>query len=246
MSQFFIDRINALDVSRTVQKQVGEIMRIQLGIKNGGAKQKATEAEASPNWSHFNEVGKKAAKREPLADLLTSNAQARIAVAKLRAGMKDTLPKLPGREKDDVAGALQDQEIRAYVRSLPQEQRDRVQRMHPDIAAAVARAPAELSGVSHSVHRELVNDTLRKTHGAELAKIEGDAAALEWADELIRAADQEIRNAAEVAHGTDFRAWAKPLLDPMLTEAGANFDELYRRKDPSELNILGALAVAAG
>jgi hypothetical protein len=90
----------------------------------------------------------------------------------------------------------------------------------------------------------LINETLRKTHGAELAKVGADVAALELADELIRAADKEIRAAAEVAHTTDFRAWAKPLVDPILTEAGADFDELYRRQDPQELNILGALVAA--
>ncbi|TFV70484.1 hypothetical protein E4K64_30325 [Bradyrhizobium frederickii] len=69
-------------------------------------------------------------------------------------------------------------------------------------------------------------------------------AALEMADELIRAADQEIRAAADVQHVSDFRTWAKPIVDPLLTEAGADFDELYRRQEPEALNILGALAVA--
>jgi hypothetical protein len=120
--------------------------------------------------------------------------------------------------------------------------RDRAQRLHPDIAAAVARAPAELSGVSESIHGELVNDMLRKTHGAELAKVAADVAALEIADELIRGADKEIRSAADVAHSTDFRVWAKPLVEPILTEAGTDFDEVYRRQDSEELNVLGALA----
>jgi hypothetical protein len=241
MSQFFIDLINQLDNSRPVQKQVGEVMRVQLGIKNG-AKEKAAAAEKSRNWEHLNDVGRKAAKREEIASLVQSNAQARLSLKRLRSEIKSSLPKLPGREKDDLAGVLQDQEYRAYVRSLPQEQRDRSQRLHPDIAAAVARAPAELSGVSQSIHGELVNDMLRKTHGAELAKIAADVAAMEFADELVREADKEIRSAAEVAHATDFRVWAKPLLDPILTEAGADFDEVYRRQDSEELNVLGALA----
>jgi hypothetical protein len=243
MSQFFIDFINQLDIKRPVQKQLHEIMRAQLGIKTG-AKEKAATAEKSPRWEHLNEVGRKAAKREELSTFVQSNAQAKLSLKKLRAGIKESLPKLPGREPSDLAGVLQDQEIRTYVRSLPQEQRDRLQRMHPDIAAAVARMPAELSGVSPSVHQELINETLRKTHGAELAKVGADVAALELADELIRTADKEIRAAAEVAHTTDFRAWAKPLVDPILTEAGADFDELYRRQDPQELNILGALVAA--
>jgi len=33
--------------------------------------------------------------------------------------------------------------------------------------------------------------------------------------------------------------------DPLLTEAGADFDEIYRRQEPEALNALGALAVAA-
>ncbi|WP_166296878.1 hypothetical protein [Bradyrhizobium sp. 2S1] len=101
-----------------------------------------------------------------------------------------------------------------------------------------------MSGVPQSIHDELVNGILRKTHGTELAKIATDVATLEFADELIREADKEIRSAAEVAHSTDFRVWAKPLLDPILTEAGADFDEVYRRQEPNELNILGALAAA--
>ncbi|GMO36576.1 hypothetical protein [Bradyrhizobium ottawaense] len=244
MSQFFADVINQLDVTRPVQKQVGEIMRIQLGIKNG-VKEKAAGASKSPRWEHLNDIGRKAAKRDEIASLVQSNAQSRVTLRKLRAEIKSSLPKLPGREKDDLAGVLQDQEYRAYVRGLPQEQRDRAQRLHPDIAAAVARAPAELSGVPESVHAELVNDMLRRTHGAELAKIAADVAAMEMADELIRAADEEIRAAAEVAHGTDFRVWAKPLVDPLLTDAGADFDELYRRQEPEALNVLGSLAVAA-
>ncbi|WP_445215743.1 hypothetical protein ACKWRH_25340 [Bradyrhizobium sp. Pa8] len=227
-----------------MQKQVGDIMRLQLGIK-AGAKEKAAGAEKLPRWEHLNDMGRKAAKRDEIADFVKSNAQARLSLRKLRADIKSSLPKMPGREKDDIAGALQDQEYRAYVRGLPQEQRDRAQRLHPDIAAAVARAPAELSGVPESVHTELVNDMLRKTHGAELAKVAADVAAMEMADELIRAADQEIRAAAEVQHGTDFRVWAKPLVDELLTEAGTDFDELYRRQEPEARNVLGSLAFAA-
>lgn len=244
MSQFFVDFINQLDSSRPVQKRVGEIMRIQLGIKNG-AKEKAAAAEKTPRWEQLNDIGRKVAKRDEIADYVKSNAQARLSMQKERSDIRSSLPKLPGREKDDIAGTLQDQEFRAYVRGLPQEQRDRAQRLHPDIAAAVARAPAELSGVPESVHNELRNDMLRKTHGAELAKIAADVAALEIADELIRAADQEIRAAADVQHGTDFRVWAKPLIDPLLTEAGADFDELYRRQEPEARNVLGSLASAA-
>ncbi|PDT66389.1 hypothetical protein CO683_26995 [Bradyrhizobium ottawaense] len=243
MSKFFADVINQLDVTRPVQKQVGEIMRIQLGIKNG-VKDKAAGAAKSAQWEHLNDLGRKAAKRDEIAGLVQSNAQSRVTLRKLRAEIKSSLPKLPGREKDDLAGVLQDQEYRAYVRGLSQEQRDRARRLHPDIAAAVARAPAELSGVPESVHAELVNDMLRRTHGAELAKIAADVAAMEMADELIRAADEEIRAAAEVAHATDFRVWAKPLVDPLLTDEGADFDELYRRQ-PEALNVLGSLAVAA-
>lgn len=241
MSQFWIDHINSLDASRPVQKQVGEIMRLQLGIKNG-AKEKAAAAEKSPRWAHLNDLGRRAAKRDELADDVKSNAQARLSLKKLRSEIAGSLPKMPGREKDDLIGVLQDQEYRAYVRGLPQEQRDRVYSLHPDIAAAVARAPAELSGVPKSVHDELVNGMLRRTHGPELAKITADLGALEFADELVRETDKEIRAAGEVAHATDHRVWAKPLVDPILTEAGADFDDLYRRQDQQELNILGTLA----
>ncbi|MBR0735764.1 hypothetical protein JQ581_02395 [Bradyrhizobium liaoningense] len=244
MSKFWPDFINTLDANRPAQKQVGEIMRLQLGIKHG-AKEKAAGAEKSPKWEHLNDLGRKAAKRDAISDYVKSNAQARVSLRKLRAEIKSSLPKLPGREKDDLAGVLQDQEYRAYVRGLPQEQRDLAQRLHPDIAAAVARAPAELSGVPASVHAELVNDMLRKTHGAELAKIAADVAAMEMADELIRETDKEIRAAAEVAHSTDFKVWAKPLVDPLLADAGADFDELYRRQEPEALSVLGPLASAA-
>ncbi|MEY9184889.1 hypothetical protein [Bradyrhizobium sp. USDA 313] len=244
MSQFFIDFINQLDSSRPVQKKVGDMMRVQLGIL-GTAKEKAASAAKSPRWEHLNDIGRKAAKRDEIADYVKSNAQTRVALRKLQSEIKSSLPKLPGREKDDLAGVLQDQEYRAYVRSLPQEQRDRVQRLHPDIAAAVARAPAELSGVPESVHGELVNAMLRQTHGVELARIASDVSALEWADELVRQADIEIRAAAEVQHETDFRVWARPLVDPLLTEAGTGFDDLYRRQKPETLNLLGALASAA-
>jgi predicted nucleic acid-binding protein len=245
MSQFFVDFINQLDETRSVQKQVGEIMRLQLGIK-GGAKEKAKAAEKSPRWEHLNDLGRRAVKREELGSDLVSNAQARLSLRKMHAEIRSSLPKLPGRDKDDLVGVLVDQENRAYVRGLPtQEQRDRVQRLHPDIAAAVARAPAELSGVSQSVHDELVNATLRRTHGAELAKIAADLATLEVADELVRETDKEIRAAADVANSTDFRVWAKPLMDPILADAGADFDDLYRRQESGELNVLGALAASA-
>lgn len=245
MSKFFVDFINQLDTNRPVQKQLHSIMMTQLGIKNG-AKEKAAGAAKSSTWEHLNDLGKKAAKRDEISTFVQSNAQARVALRKLRADIKSSLPKLPGREKDDLAGVLQDQEYRAFVRTLPQEQRDRAQRLHPDIAAAVARAPAELSGVPESVHGELVNAMLRQTHGAELARIAADVAAMELADELIRVADKEIRDAAEVQHETDFRTWARPLVDPLLTEAGTDFDDLYQRQNPYMPNLLlGALASAA-
>ncbi|MHB0768167.1 hypothetical protein ACYCVF_29630 [Bradyrhizobium sp. 1.29L] len=242
--KYFADYINQLDPSRPTQRKVGDMMRVQLGIL-GTAKEKAAGAAKSSNWEHLNDLGKRAAKRDEISNFVTSNAQTRVALRKLRADIKSSLPKLPGREKDDLAGVLQDQEYRAFVRTLPQEQRDRAQRLHPEIAAAVARAPAELSGVPASVHGELVNAMLRQTHGAELARIANDLKSLELADELVRLADKEIRAAAEVQHETDFRMWAKPIVDPLLAEAGTDFDELYRRQNPEALNVLGALASAA-
>lgn len=244
MSKFWPDLINSLDNTRPVQKRIGEIMRLQLGVKTS-AKEKASDAEKSPNWAHLNAVGQKAAKREAIGNFVASNAQARVALRKLRAEIKSSLPKLPGREPTDLAGVLQDQEYRAYVRGLPQEQRDRVQKMHPDIAAAVARAPAELSGVLPSVHQELVNSTLRQTHGAELARMNGDAETIKWAETLVAEADKAIREAGDVEHSPDYRAWVKPIVDPILTEAGANFDDIYRRPEPGDLDVLGVLATAA-
>jgi hypothetical protein len=81
MSQFFIDFINQLDAGRAVQKQVGEVMRIQLGIKTT-AKEKAAAAEKSPQWAHLNDIGRRAAKREEIASMVQSNAQARLSLKK--------------------------------------------------------------------------------------------------------------------------------------------------------------------
>ncbi|MCP1852111.1 MULTISPECIES: hypothetical protein [unclassified Bradyrhizobium] len=237
MSKFFIDYLNkGLDTTRPTQKRVHGIMQVQLGIKSS-AKEKAAAAEQRPDWAHLNETGRKAARRDEISDFVKSNAQARLSLKKLRTEIKSLLPKMPGREKDDLAGVLQDQEYRSYVRGLPQEQRDRVQRLHPDIAAAVARAPAELSGVSQSLHDELVGDILRTTHGAELAKVAADLEAIGWAEELVREADKEIRSAAEVAHETDFRMWAKPLVDPILAEERADFDAVFSRATSDDLNL---------
>jgi hypothetical protein len=232
MSDFFIKFANQLDTKRPVQKRLHDIVMLQLGIKNGGAKQAVADAEKVHNWHHLNPEGQRAAKRSSLESYLASNAQARIALKKLRAESDASLPKITPLAKDDIVGHLREQEARALVRGMPQEQRDRAYKLHPEIVGAIARAPAALSGVPESVHTKIVTDALRRTHGAELAKVKADNDAIRWTQELCRETTEEIRGAAEIQHEVDFRMWAGPVLGEILKEAQTDIDSVFARKAP--------------
>ncbi|MEY9185000.1 hypothetical protein [Bradyrhizobium sp. USDA 313] len=245
MSDFYINLINGLNVSRQVQKQIHGIMMAQLGIKNT-ARETAAGAAKSSNWGHLNDVGKRAAKRDELSTFVKSNTQARIALKKLRQDVGAAMPKVAAYDPSDMVGFLADQEKRAFLRSLPDDQRAKAA-LNPDFAAAIAKAPAALSGVGEGTHQVVTNSLLVKSNGADLAQMANDLEALNWAEQLTREAGKEIRAAGEFAHETDFRTWAKPQIESILKEANVDFDAVHERSsdDPNIRSIFAQMGEAA-
>src|SRR5205085_2180098 len=105
---------------------------------------------------------------KPLRRAQNLIARAKQEVSERRARLK---PKPPDRK--DAAAELGRQEIRTWLRSLSQAERDRMfngggERVDPAIAEAVLSAPPELSGVAQSNLKVMKNRLLESQFPGEL------------------------------------------------------------------------------
>ena len=127
--------------------------------------------------------------------------KAQHAISRARKEVEARRSKMKLKEPDasDLKSELQRQEIRSWLRSLPQAERDRIfngggDRVDPGIAEAVLFAPPELSGVARS-NITLMKDRLLEAQfpgeSEELAEIEQAIALTERAvnvctDEIVK------------------------------------------------------------
>jgi hypothetical protein len=105
---------------------------------------------------------------------------------------------LPKPADKDIVGALGMQEIRAWLRSLPNPgERLKHAASNPDIAKAVAHSPAALSGLDDAGlerARRFLTDHL---FGEELATLQAEVDIIDSVDQAITIAEGELRNAYE-------------------------------------------------
>ena len=96
------------------------------------------------------------AKKFALSQLAPTLHRGRLEIAAAKKDVAERRAKLTVRspDKTDLVGAMRRQEMRGWLRSLPdQKRRDyiagNIDRLDAEMALAIMEAPAELSGVSH-------------------------------------------------------------------------------------------------
>ena len=171
--------------------------RSYLAALDAMDKLEAYKSEAAQS-GQFTEAGlNEAAKRFALSSLAPTLYRGRleIAAAKKEASEKRATLTLQPPDKTDVVGHLRRQEIRSFLRTLPDQKRrefiaGNIDRLEPEMALAVIESPAELSGVLEADRRVLMDGALKAQHGAaitEITELERGIAIAEYAVELVRA-----------------------------------------------------------
>ena len=120
-----------------------------------------------------------------LAELSRPLRRSREAAAEKRSSF--TLPPI---DKTDMIGEIRRQEMRAYVRSLPFDDRiHAVEKLDDTAVLAILDAPAMLSGLPEDRHAHIKNAYLERQFGKQLRELESvdeDNAALESAVTMVR------------------------------------------------------------
>jgi hypothetical protein len=154
-------------------------------------RKKVQEIKSNRNYSvegHRNQI--KTAAENPLKFYAELKKQAASDRAKLDARREDF--RLRPLSRDDVVGALDRQEIRAWLRSVPAGERQRHALTDPTIAAAVASAPAALSGLDAEIHTRVINAELERQFGPELTILNGESQNLDVVDAVLAVAERQL------------------------------------------------------
>lgn len=171
----------------------------KIGQLFSAAQQKFAEIDASQDYTVS---GRKAAKREWAKANAGALKEAIAAINAADAEIKQTRSKMTPQALDstDIVGAMRRQEIRAYLRGLPDAKRAAMflegptWSVDPEIALAVTEAPAALSGVSDDAKNRL----LERSHGVrypeELAQIENISAASEAVSDMVGVTADALRS----------------------------------------------------
>lgn len=171
----------------------------KLADAKAAAIAKAAEIDRSPN---FTPAGRAAAKRSYLettfAPLVKTALAAMDSADAEIARIRSTMTAAPI-DKTDIAGALRRQEIRGWLRTLPDERRTAMlalpDQLEPEIAAAVIEQPAPLSGATEQ-------QRARMTERAVGARYPKEAATISTLDAAVDALDFNVGNAlAELGKG---------------------------------------------
>ncbi len=150
--------------------------------------------------------GKQAALRAALptyaADM--QRARADIAKAKREVAMRKKAMVMPAKDPADTRGAIQDMEIRQFVRSLPVGERFGLLQTtkDPRILEAALAAPPEVVGMvgpmAEAVAKRVEENYAQIKFGAELSEVESLAAVVSNADAIAGAARGVLRSGADM------------------------------------------------
>jgi hypothetical protein len=207
---FFLNLSTKFIAKRAVQRKAGAAIETAVSLPDA-AVAAIDFLKKSQTWSHLNADGRRAERNRVLQSQFRALARLKLEAKRLRAEIGASIPKLPALAKDDIVGHMMDREARDIVRAMPQEQRDCLSRLDPALAAAVVRAPPELSGVSPSVHEMLRNELIAEAHPEQIAGLGQDTEALKWVDEAIRSAEKALNDTAEFAHEGERRQYVEQI-----------------------------------
>lgn len=197
--QYFLDIFAKLGKSRVSTRRTSAIAKSMLDIFHG-AEQRAKQASEHP---HLNDAGKRAKRHEALFDHFVEHQRSRKELMRLKElYQKDaTSFTTPPLAKDDLLGAMLDQEARAIVRSMPQEKRTSLTRLSAGLAAAVARAAPEFSGLSANAWESVRANYIEVAFPERMTALRDDAKGIELAEHLVNQTGDELRKIANFSVG---------------------------------------------
>lgn len=156
--------------------------------------------------------------------------QAQQQLADMRAKLQPPKP-----DPADAATAIAKLEIRTWLRSLPQAERDKItgaSNLDPQIRAAIVEAPAQMTGVAES-HRALILESmLRETHGDLIDEADELAAAIEAAESAVEGARETARLNLGIFDPAEFNELAAPI------EAKQSIPWLRRPSDGADPQVV--------
>jgi len=126
-----------------------------------------------------------------------SRGRHQIAAAKREAAELRSKVKLQPADKTDLVSAMLRAEMRDFLRSKPQSERDayiraNAEKLDPQMALAVMEVPAELSGISVVQRDSLIERALEAQHGDALKEVQELERAIEIAERAVNLGRDEI------------------------------------------------------
>ena len=174
--QHFTSRIPA-----SAPPRHNEAIETAIAIANG-FEAKAREIGKDGRFSALgrSEAIKNHLAQGPAAHLEQIKAEVERDLNAIRGERASLVPSNP--DKSDVFSELQRQEIRNWLRDLPEAERTRIALTTTDetIRAAILYSPAALTGLKEEIRQQVLNNHLEATHGPRLAELEkAESVALE-------------------------------------------------------------------
>ncbi len=176
LEKAYLDSLSAVDATVTKRQQLAGDTRY-------------TDAGAEEQFASF-----------VFAELIPVFAKGRHTVEQGQQALADMRAKLrlPKADPTDAAGAIERMEIRTWLRTLPQAERDKITRpgpsaLDPQIRQAIIEMPAEMTKVAGSHRGLILESVMRETHGPLLDEIDELSRAVEACASAVDAGRDEIR-----------------------------------------------------
>jgi hypothetical protein len=201
-----------------------------------GIEAKAREHAAS---GRFTPAGaKQATLQSALTDAVPSLYRARQTIKSAKLEVEALRSKITPLQPDktDLVAAMLRKEMRDWLRSKPQAERDaymakNLERLDPQMLQAVVEVPIEMTGISATQRATLVERDLQARHGETIAEANQLQRFIERAERHVEAARDEVRKET----GVDQKAFDE-LAAPI--EAKETAPWLRRRPGSNEMRVV--------
>jgi hypothetical protein len=150
-----------------------------------------------------------------LVPTLTESRNSVKAAKQVVATLRDKI-KLQPRDKTDVVGFLERQEIRSWLKSMPDDQRSsylssNIDHLDSTIALAIMEARPDMGIAPASVRTAIFDRALEAQHGEAVAELRELEAAIVVAESAVETGRDEVRLEAGVMDPREFDRLAAPI-----------------------------------
>jgi hypothetical protein len=228
------------DIQGKPGSTVHRLEQVYLAALNGVDSIEARKAEALKS-GRFTPDGARADALQFAAQQLSPvfhRGKHQIAAAKREAAELRSKVKLQPTDKTDLVSAMLRAEMRDFMRSKPQAERDAYIRenadnLDPQMALAVMEVPAELSGISIVQRDALIERALEAQHGDALKEVQELERSIELAERAVQLGRDEIIRESE-ADAHEFNV----LAEPFEKAAGANWLKKYQENGQEVIRVM--------